>query len=89
MIVSGSMSKRVSVLAALSFTILLLLVVVVLVVRGSSCGGLNDCDPFKAVCASTRNEHQFFYSQCDMIRDNCLTGKDWKLDHFSHCNVNV
>ncbi|XP_061395294.1 uncharacterized protein LOC133330910 [Musca vetustissima] len=83
------MLNRFSVWAALILSILLLVVVVVLAVRGTSCSGLNNCDPFKAVCASAKNEHQFFYSQCDMIRDSCLTGKDWKRDNFSHCNVHI
>ncbi|XP_034136519.1 uncharacterized protein LOC117589007 isoform X4 [Drosophila guanche] len=39
------------------------------------------------MCATSKNDHQFFYSQCEMVRDTCLTGKDWKSDFLSHCNV--
>ncbi|XP_059223622.1 uncharacterized protein LOC131997160 [Stomoxys calcitrans] len=86
--VPSSMSRRVSVLAAFCIVVILLLLVIVWVVRGSSCTALENCDQFKAICASSGTEHQFFYSHCDMVRDNCLTGKNWKRDHFSHCNVN-
>lgn len=73
--VSRSMSRRASMLVAFGIVILLLLAVLVLVVRGNSCNALKHCDPFKAICASTKTEHQFFYSHCDMVRDNCMTGK--------------
>ncbi|KAL7733583.1 hypothetical protein ACLKA6_005048 [Drosophila palustris] len=53
----------------------------------SACKGIDDCDPFLPVCAAHANEHQFFYSHCDMLREICLTGKDWQTDHLSHCNV--
>ncbi|KAH8317272.1 hypothetical protein KR074_010262 [Drosophila pseudoananassae] len=53
----------------------------------SACRALSTCDPFLPICASSLNEHQFFYSQCEMLRDICFTGKDWKTDFFSHCNV--
>ncbi|KQS43017.1 uncharacterized protein Dere_GG26335, isoform A [Drosophila erecta] len=54
----------------------------------SSCSTITTCDPFLPVCASSTNEHQFFYSNCEMLRDACLTGKaDWKPDYFNHCNV--
>lgn len=42
---------------------------------GASCKALADCDPFLPICATHTNEHQFFYSHCDMLRENCLTGK--------------
>ncbi|XP_075157202.1 uncharacterized protein LOC142230445 [Haematobia irritans] len=87
-LVSGNMFGKVSALAVICIVILLVLVLVVWVVRGSTCDALQDCDQFMAVCASSGNEHQFFYSQCDMVRDICLTGRNWKPDHFSHCNVN-
>ncbi|KRK00667.1 uncharacterized protein LOC26535833 [Drosophila yakuba] len=53
----------------------------------SGCSTITTCDPFLPVCASSTNEHQFFYSNCEMLRDACLTGKDWKPDYFNHCNV--
>ncbi|XP_037719686.1 follistatin-related protein 1 isoform X2 [Drosophila subpulchrella] len=53
----------------------------------SACKVIGSCDPFLPVCAASTNEHQFFYSHCEMLRDACLTGKDWKSDYFSHCNV--
>ncbi|XP_015043628.1 follistatin-related protein 1 [Drosophila miranda] len=53
----------------------------------SACMAIETCDPFKPICATSINEHQFFYSQCEMVRDICLTGKDWKSDYLSHCNV--
>ncbi|XP_034482624.1 follistatin-related protein 1 [Drosophila innubila] len=53
----------------------------------SACKGIEDCDPFLPVCAAHTNEHQFFYSHCDMLREICMTGKDWKTDYLSHCNV--
>ncbi|XP_037808619.1 uncharacterized protein LOC119601635 isoform X1 [Lucilia sericata] len=87
MFVTQSMSKKFSILLAVSITILLLLVVVVIVVTGSSCAALRNCDSFKPVCATNKYEHQFFYSQCDMVRENCMTGTKWKRDHFSHCNA--
>ncbi|XP_037808620.1 uncharacterized protein LOC119601635 isoform X2 [Lucilia sericata] len=74
MFVTQSMSKKFSILLAVSITILLLLVVVVIVVTGSSCAALRNCDSFKPVCATNKYEHQFFYSQCDMVRENCMTG---------------
>ncbi|KAH8365930.1 hypothetical protein KR093_007403 [Drosophila rubida] len=40
-----------------------------------ACKAIEDCDPFLPVCAAFSNEHQFFYSHCDMQRDICLTGK--------------
>ncbi|XP_022221828.1 follistatin-related protein 1 [Drosophila obscura] len=53
-----------------------------------ACKAIKTCDPFQPICAtSSLNEHQFFYSQCEMVRDICLTGKDWKSDYLSHCNV--
>ncbi|KAH8349637.1 hypothetical protein KR084_003194, partial [Drosophila pseudotakahashii] len=55
--------------------------------NASACKTISSCDPFLPVCAASTNEHQFFYSQCEMLRDACLTGKDWKMDYFSHCNV--
>lgn len=42
---------------------------------GGACKALADCDPFLPICATHTNEHQFFYSHCDMLRENCLTGK--------------
>lgn len=46
---------------------------------GNSCKALADCDPFLPICATQTNEHQFFYSHCDMLRENCLTGKgEWR-----------
>ncbi|TMW45920.1 hypothetical protein DOY81_008999, partial [Sarcophaga bullata] len=82
------MSKRFSILLAISITTILLLLVVgvVIVFAGNSCAALRDCDSFKPICASYKSEHQFFYSQCDMVRENCMTGTKWKRDHFSHCN---
>ncbi|KAH8378995.1 hypothetical protein KR009_002545, partial [Drosophila setifemur] len=53
----------------------------------SACKAISTCDPFLPICATSSNEHQFFYSHCEMLRDTCLTGKDWKSDYFSHCNV--
>lgn len=41
----------------------------------NQCKGLDDCDPFLPICAAYTNEHQFFYSHCDMLREICLTGK--------------
>ncbi|KAH8235298.1 hypothetical protein KR032_012413, partial [Drosophila birchii] len=55
---------------------------------GSACKAISTCDPFLPICATSTNEHQFFYSHCEMLRDICLTGKDWKSDYLSHCNVN-
>ncbi|KAH8408541.1 hypothetical protein KR215_007138 [Drosophila sulfurigaster] len=52
-----------------------------------ACKAIDDCDPFQPVCAAHFNEHQFFYSHCDMLREICITGKDWKPDYLSHCNV--
>ncbi|KAH8303823.1 hypothetical protein KR018_008577, partial [Drosophila ironensis] len=57
------------------------------VIVGSACRALSTCDPFLPVCATSLNEHQFFYSQCEMLRDMCFTGKDWRSDYLSHCNV--
>ncbi|KAH8342471.1 hypothetical protein KR059_008973, partial [Drosophila kikkawai] len=54
---------------------------------GSACKAMATCDPFLPICATATNEHQFFYSHCEMLRDICLTGKDWKSDYLSHCNV--
>ncbi|XP_032598660.1 uncharacterized protein LOC116806454 [Drosophila grimshawi] len=51
------------------------------------CKAIYDCDPFLPICATYRNEHQFFYSHCDMLREICFTGKDWQSDYLSHCNV--
>ncbi|XP_012156411.1 uncharacterized protein LOC101461796 [Ceratitis capitata] len=78
----------------LTIGILLLLVVLVLVVLaifGSHpcAGALDNCDAFKAICASYNGDHQFFYSQCEMLRENCLTGSDWQQDHYNHCNVHI
>ncbi|XP_034657801.1 uncharacterized protein LOC117894723 [Drosophila subobscura] len=55
--------------------------------RSSACMAIKTCDPFQPMCATSKNDHQFFYSQCEMVRDICLTGKDWKSDFLSHCNV--
>ncbi|XP_034136520.1 uncharacterized protein LOC117589007 isoform X5 [Drosophila guanche] len=56
-------------------------------IRSSACMAIKTCDPFQPMCATSKNDHQFFYSQCEMVRDTCLTGKDWKSDFLSHCNV--
>ncbi|XP_050741918.1 follistatin-related protein 1 [Drosophila biarmipes] len=69
------------------FMFLALSVSVPVIARGSACKAITSCDPFLPVCAASTNEHQFFYSHCEMLRDACLTGKDWKTDYFSHCNV--
>ncbi|XP_052847928.1 uncharacterized protein LOC128259538 [Drosophila gunungcola] len=53
----------------------------------SACKAIATCDPFLPFCATSSNEHQFFYSHCEMLRETCLTGKTWKMDYFSHCNV--
>lgn len=42
---------------------------------GSACKAISTCDPFLPICATATNEHQFFYSHCEMLRDICLTGK--------------
>ncbi|XP_017057900.1 follistatin-related protein 1 [Drosophila ficusphila] len=55
---------------------------------GLACKAIETCDPFLPICATSTNEHQFFYSHCEMLRDACLTGKGWKTDFFGHCNVN-
>lgn len=51
----------------------------------SGCSAITNCDPFLPVCASSTNEHQFFYSICEMLLDACLTGKGklsvQKLNH--------
>lgn len=51
----------------------------------SGCSAITNCDPFLPVCASSTNEHQFFYSICEMLLDDCLTGKGklsvQKLNH--------
>ncbi|KAL9874001.1 uncharacterized protein ACN427_012331 [Glossina fuscipes fuscipes] len=80
------MSKLLSILLPLGLAIAMILGLVVWSVRGSSCSALNECDSYIPVCAAYRSEHQFFYSQCDMVRENCMTGKIWERDHFSHCN---
>ncbi|XP_034136517.1 uncharacterized protein LOC117589007 isoform X2 [Drosophila guanche] len=43
--------------------------------RSSACMAIKTCDPFQPMCATSKNDHQFFYSQCEMVRDTCLTGK--------------
>ncbi|XP_037932000.1 uncharacterized protein LOC119666793, partial [Teleopsis dalmanni] len=80
--------KLTSWLLLLTICVLGLLGVLVWVVLGSaSCDRLRDCDAFESICAVYETEHQFFYSECDLERENCLTGKKWKRDHFTHCNV--
>ncbi|XP_039959789.1 uncharacterized protein LOC120774318 isoform X1 [Bactrocera tryoni] len=56
--------------------LLLVLVLIALAIFGSHpcAGALDGCDAFKAICASYNGDHQFFYSHCDMLRENCLTG---------------
>ncbi|XP_017488180.1 PREDICTED: uncharacterized protein LOC108376467 [Rhagoletis zephyria] len=78
-------------LAAGGIILLVVLVLVVLAIFGSHpcAGALENCDEFRAICASYNGDHQFFYSHCDMLRENCLTGSDWQRDHYNHCNVNV
>ncbi|XP_016975872.1 uncharacterized protein LOC108042204 [Drosophila rhopaloa] len=88
---SASTSERKIYLAwFLLFNILVLLALSVslpVIDGGPACKAIATCDPFLPVCATSTNEHQFFYSHCEMLRDTCLTGKTWIADFFSHCNI--
>lgn len=65
--------------------LLLLLVLIALTIFGSHpcAGALDGCDAFKAICASYNGDHQFFYSHCDMLRENCLTGSGELLAYIA------
>ncbi|XP_017841578.1 uncharacterized protein LOC108599290 [Drosophila busckii] len=84
----GTISKiSLLLLLILLATLLCALSLPILEHAAQACKDIDDCDPFLPICASYTNEHQFFYSHCDMLREICLTGKDWRTDYLSHCNV--
>lgn len=66
--------------ATLTFTCIALFVLSILAAWGTfttNCIELEKCERHQPICAinEPRNEHQFFYSHCDMIKENCMTGK--------------
>lgn len=72
--------------ATLTFSCIALVVLSILAAWGTftpNCIDLRDCESNRPICAINdhQNEHQFFYSHCDMIRENCMTGKSmFKLE---------